>query len=352
LRSTLPRVHHHQHVVSYPTRVLDRELLAMTLRSPGITVVAVGGNALTRADQRGTAEEICANAAQAAAALVPLVRTGRRVVVVHGNGPQVGNLALQQDALAGSVPPQPLHQLSAMTQGQLGSVLVRAIDAECGRGAAACVVTHVLVDPDDPAFETPTKPVGPFLSADEAALLARDRGWSVAEDAGRGHRRVVPSPRPTGVVELEAVRSLLDAGHVVLAAGGGGVAVSAGADGCLTGLDAVIDKDLAAAEIATAVAADELYLLTGVDCVMLDHGTAQERPVHRLHPDEAERHIAAGQFPPGSMGPKVTAALSFVRAGGRRAVITAAPRLAEVTSGRPGVGTLIEPATLSAAARS
>ena len=315
----------------------------------GIAVVAVGGNALTRADQRGAADEISANAAEAAAALVPLVRSGRPVVVVHGNGPQVGNLALQQDALADAVPAQPLHQLSAMTQGQLGGVLVRAIDAECGAGVAVCVLTHVLVDPADPAFAAPSKPIGPFLSAGEAAALARDRDWSVVEDAGRGHRRVVPSPEPTGVVELAAVRSLLQAGHVVLAAGGGGVAVAARPDGRLDALDAVIDKDLAAAVIATAVAADELYLLTGVDCVLLDHGTPRERPVHRLDPDEAERHLAAGQFPPGSMGPKVTAALGFLRAGGHRAIITSAARLAEAVAGRSGAGTRIEPAPLSVA---
>jgi carbamate kinase len=323
-----------------------------SVRVPGTAVVAVGGNALTRAGQRGTADEIAENAAAAARALVPLVRSGRPVVVVHGNGPQVGNLALQQDASAGAVPAQPLHQLSAMTQGQLGGVLVRAIDAECGSGAAVCVVTHVLVDPADPAFAAPSKPIGPFLTAEEAAALARDRGWSVVEDAGRGHRRVVPSPRPTGVVEMHAVHGLLRSGHVVLAAGGGGVAVAAGPGGRLDPLDAVIDKDLAAAAIATAVAADELYLLTGVDSVQLDHGTPQERAVHRLDPEEAERHLASGQFPPGSMGPKVTAALSFLRAGGHRAIITSAARLADAAAGRPGAGTVIEPAALSVAGRS
>jgi carbamate kinase len=227
---------------------------------------------------------------------------------------------------------------------------VRAIDAECGPGAAVCVVTHVLVDPRDPAFAAPSKPIGPFLTVDEAAALARDRGWSVVEDAGRGYRRVVPSPRPTGVVEMRAVHGLLCAGHVVLAAGGGGVAVAPGPDGRLDALDAVIDKDLAAAAIATAVAAGELYLLTGVDAVLLDHGTPQERPVHRLDPDEAGRHLAAGQFPPGSMGPKITAALTFLRAGGRRAVVTSAARLAEAAAGRPGAGTVIEPAARPVAA--
>ncbi|SFL13882.1 hypothetical protein [Geodermatophilus ruber] len=304
----------------------------------GTAVVAVGGNALTRPDQRGTAEEIAANAADMAAALAGLVRAGRRVAVVHGNGPQVGNLALQQEA-ATTVPAQPLHQLSAMTQAQLGGVLVRAIDAECGAGLAVCVVTHVAVDPADPAFTHPTKPIGPFLDRTAAGALARERGWTVAEDAGRGWRRVVPSPRPTGIVELSAVRMLLAAGAVVLAAGGGGIAVDGGS---MAPLDAVVDKDLAAAAMATAVRADELYLLTGVDCVLLDHGTPRQRPVHRLDPEQAAEHLAAGQFPPGSMGPKITAALAFVRDGGHRAIITSARLLRAAAEGVPGAGTQIE----------
>jgi carbamate kinase len=308
----------------------------------GTAVVAVGGNALTRPDQLGTAEEIAANAAGMAAALAGLVRAGRHVAVVHGNGPQVGNLALQQDALAATVPAQPLHQLAAMSQGQLGGVLARAIDVECGVGASVCLVTHVVVDAADPAFVCPTKPIGPFLDRREAEELARERGWQVVEDAGRGWRRVVPSPLPTGIVELAAVRTLLAAGAVVLAAGGGGVAVSAGPDGRLTPLDAVIDKDLAAAVLATAVHADELYLLTGVDSVLLDHGTPRQRPVHRLDPEEAAQHLATGQFPPGSMGPKVTAALAFLRDGGHRAIITSARLLRATADGVPGAGTCIE----------
>ena len=315
---------------------------------PRVAVVAVGGNALTRPDQLGSAGEIAANAAGMAAALAGLVRAGRRVAVVHGNGPQVGNLALQQDALADTVPPQPLHQLSAMTQGQLGGVLARAIDAECGPGMAACLVTHVVVDPGDPAFARPTKPIGPFLSRREAERLARERGWRVVEDAGRGWRRVVPSPRPTGIVELSAVRALLAAGSVVLAAGGGGIAVDLPS---MTPLDAVIDKDLAAAALATAVGADELYLLTGVDCVQLDHGTPRQRPVHRLDPEQAARHLAAGQFPPGSMGPKITAALEFVRDGGHRAIITSARLLADAAVARPGAGTCIVRTELLAVTR-
>lgn len=305
----------------------------------GRAVVAVGGNALTAEDQQGSWEQIAANAAAVAAPLAQLVAGGLQIAVVHGNGPQVGALALQQDAALEQVPAQPLHQLCAMTQGQLGSVLVRAVDVECGPGTAVAVVTHVRVDPDDPAFAAPTKPIGPFLDEQQARELAGQRGWTVTEDAGRGYRRVVASPLPVEVVEMRAVRTLLDAGHVVLAAGGGGVAV--GPDGT-TGVDAVVDKDHAAAALATAIGARELFLVTGVDCVLLDFGSPQQRPVHVLTPAEAEQHLADGQFPAGSMGPKVAAALAFLRDGGRRAVITSAQLLAAAASGEPGAGTSIE----------
>ena len=306
-----------------------------------VAVVAVGGNALTAQGQEGTSAQIAVNAAEAAASLAGLVRDGWQVAVVHGNGPQVGSLSLQQEAAAASVPPQPLHALCAMTQGQLGSALVQAVDRAVGAGTAVAVITHVVVDPDDPAFAAPSKPIGPFYDRERALALAADRGWQVAEDAGRGWRRVVASPRPVAVVELAALRALLAAGHVVLAAGGGGVAVRVDADGGLCGVDAVIDKDHAAAAVAAAVGASELYLLTGVDGVLLDVGTPRQRPVAHLSPGEAARHLADGQFPAGSMGPKVEAALRFLADGGQRAVITSARRLAAVAAGVAGAGTVI-----------
>lgn len=308
-----------------------------------VAVVAVGGNTLTAADETGTYEQIEANAAGMARSLGALVRSGASLAVVHGNGPQVGNLSIQQDEALAMVPAQPLYALSAMTQGQLGSVLARAIDAQCGAGTAVAVVTHVTVDLDDPAFARPSKPIGPFFSAERAAELAEARGWTVAEDSNRGHRRVVASPAPTGVVELRAVRTLLEAGHVVLAAGGGGVAVSRGPGGTVDGVDAVVDKDLAAAQLAISLGAQELYLLTGVDGVLLDFGTPQQRPAHRLGAAEARKHLADGQFPAGSMGPKVTAALQFLEAGGARAIITSAGMLGDAAAGVPGVGTVLLP---------
>jgi carbamate kinase len=305
-------------------------------------VVAVGGNALTREDQLGTHGQIADNAAGMARSLSALLDSGWRVAVVHGNGPQVGNLAIQQDAAGATVPAQPMHQLTAMTQGQLGGTLAREIDRLRGPGSAVAVITHVLVDPDDPAFGHPTKPIGPFLDAAQAAGLARRRGWQVVEDSGRGHRRVVASPHPLEIVEITAIRAMLAAGTVVLAAGGGGVPVTRGADGALTGADAVVDKDHAAAVLGASIGADELYLLTGVDAVQLDFGTPRQRPVHALAPDEAATHLAAGQFPAGSMGPKVAAALRFVQDGGRRAIITSADRLSAAVAGEPGAGTRIE----------
>ncbi|MDQ1618207.1 MAG: carbamate kinase [Actinomycetota bacterium] len=307
-----------------------------------LAVVAVGGNALTAAHQSGAADEIAANATRMARSLAHLAGVGWRLAVVHGNGPQVGNLSIQQEEASAVVPAQPLHQLAAMTQGQLGGVLVREIDRLCGPGTAVAVVTHVQVDRDDPAFAHPTKPIGPFFTADRAAELARLWGWHVVEDSGRGYRRVVTSPAPIDIVEMEAIRLLLAAGHIVLAAGGGGIAVSRATDGGLTGVDAVIDKDHSAAVLAAALGARELYLLTGVDTVLLDFGTPHERPVHVLTPQEAAHHMEQGQFPAGSMGPKIGAALRFLREGGQRVFITSADRLADVAAGYADVGTRIE----------
>lgn len=309
--------------------------------APARAVVAVGGNALTGRDQQGTYDEIAGNAADMVVPLAGLLDQGWQIAVVHGNGPQVGNLSMQQEAAEDEVPVQPLHQLCAMTQGHLGSVLARAVDDRCGPGTAVAIVTHVRVDLGDPAFAEPTKPIGPFLSEQTAAERVADRGWQVIEDSGRGYRRVVASPRPLEVLEVEAVRALLEAGHVVLAAGGGGVAVAARGDGALRGADAVIDKDHASALLASALGATDLYLLTAVDCVLLDFGTPQQRPVHHLTVQEAQRHLDDGQFPPGSMGPKVVAALRFLQDGGHRAIITSAECLAAAAAGAVDVGTTI-----------
>jgi carbamate kinase len=303
-------------------------------------VVALGGNALTRTGQSGTHDEMLANAAAMAAAVNDVIEAGWRVVVVHGNGPQVGNLALQQEATA-TVPAQPLALLSAMTQGLLGSLIARAIDRLRGPGTAAVLVTHITVDPADPAFGSPSKPIGPFFEPAEAQRLAESRGWVVQPDSGRGHRRVVASPEPTSVIEIDALRALVGAGHLVIAAGGGGIPVAGAAGGAT--VDAVIDKDRAAGLIARLLGAQALLLVTAVDRVMLDYGKPTQSELGTLTATEAARYLEEGQFPPGSMGPKIEAALRFLADGGDLAVITSPGRLAATLRGAgPGTGTRIE----------
>jgi carbamate kinase len=312
-------------------------------------VIALGGNALTRAGQPGTYDEMLANAAVMAAAVNEVIEAGWRVVIVHGNGPQVGNLALQQEATT-MVPAQPLALLTAMTQGELGSVIACAIDLLRGPGTAAALVTHVTVDPADPAFQSPSKPIGPFFERSEAQQLAASRGWVVRPDSGRGYRRVVASPEPTGVIEIDALRALVSAGHLVIAAGGGGIPVAdAGPRGAIVDagtcgaiVDAVIDKDRAAGLIARLLGAQALLLVTAVDRVMLDYGTPKQSELGTITAAEAARYLGDGQFPPGSMGPKIESALRFLADGGELAVVTSPGLLAATLAGGQRSGTRIE----------
>jgi carbamate kinase len=309
-----------------------------------VAVVAVGGNALTREDQPGTAQQIEENAVRMAGGICAMADAGWRVVVVHGNGPQVGNLIIQQETGAGLVPPQPLSMLNAMTEGQLGSALVLAIDSIRGPGSAVALVSHMTVSPDDPAFQHPTKPVGPFFDAAHAEEMRRNRGWAMAEDSGRGYRRVVASPVPGELLELATLRELLGTGMIVLAAGGGGVPVAASPAGTFTGVDAVIDKDLAASQVAAGIGAQMLLLVTAVDEVYVNFGTPQARPVRVMDTALAERYLTEGQFPPGSMGPKIRAAVSFVRRSGASAVVTSAANMAAALAPDAATGTRIVPA--------
>ena len=294
---------------------------------PKTAVVALGGNAFTRSGQSGTYAEQAANARVMAQAICSLRDAEWNVVLVHGNGPQVGNLAIQQDEAAALVPPLPLFCVNSMTQGQLGSLLTLALHEVGGARLPGVVslVTHVVVAADDPAFGRPTKPVGPFFDAEQAYQLADERGWTVAEDAGRGYRRVVPSPQPLRIVEAGAIKALVDRQMIVVAAGGGGVPVIA--DGHrYQGVDAVIDKDHSARRLAASLGAVALVLVTDVPKVQLDFDTPRQRPVSEMTADEAQRHLDDNQFADGSMGPKVQAAVGFLRDGGQTAVITTADR--------------------------
>ncbi len=299
-------------------------------------ILALGGNALIREDQRGTLEEQYANALAMALSVRSLIRKGWNVVVVHGNGPQVGNLAIQHEGSTDLVPALPLFTLGAMTQGQLGSLICLALNEVCKREieGAVSIVTHVEVDAGDPALSHPTKPIGPFFDRVEAAALESKRGWAMAEDSGRGYRRVVPSPRPMAPIEAPAISTLVDLGYIVVAGGGGGIPVARSADGAYRGVDAVIDKDFAAERIADSVAAEALVMVTGVDAVRINFGTPDEQAIAEMTASGARRHLVDGQFPPGSMGPKVEAAIEFVESPGRISAITT-PELVYATLDEP-----------------
>ena len=299
-------------------------------------ILALGGNALIREDQRGTLEEQYTNALAMAHSVRSLIRKGWNVVIVHGNGPQVGNLAIQHEESTDLVPALPLFTLGAMTQGQLGSLICLALNEVCKReiSGAVSIITHVEIDPADSALFHPTKPIGPFFDRAEADALASTRGWTMAEDSGRGYRRVVPSPRPMAPIEAPAISTLVGLGYIVVAGGGGGIPVARSTDGTYRGVDAVIDKDFAAERIADSVGAQALVMVTGVDAVRLNFGTPQEQAVTEMTASDARRHLADGQFPPGSMGPKVEAAIEFVESPGRTSAITT-PELVYATLDEP-----------------
>ena len=303
-------------------------------------VVALGGNALQEQSRPATAESQLEVVRQTAARVAELARENR-LLVVHGNGPQVGRLVLQNEYAAPITPAMPFDVCGAMSQGLIGYHLQQALSeamAERGIGkSAVTVLTQVVVDADDPGFRHPTKPIGPFYTREEAERIAREKGYAMKEDAGRGWRRVVASPQPVEIVELEAIRALADAGFVPVCVGGGGIPVLRGEDGLLTGTAAVIDKDLAAERLAEDAGAALLVILTAVDRVCIHYNRNGQRELARMSAAEAEGYLADGHFAPGSMGPKVEAAVRFVRSGpGRRCIITSLEHAQAALRGEAG----------------
>ncbi|MEA2290644.1 MAG: carbamate kinase [Solirubrobacteraceae bacterium] len=293
-------------------------------------VVAIGGNALLSEDDTGTWEEQLAHARVVAEQLVALRDAGHEIVLTHGNGPQVGLLLLQQSLGADEAPMLPLDALIAMTQGQIGYLLETALHEVDPDLPVATVLTRVLVDAD--SGTPPTKPVGPFYAPDLAQKLAEQRGWTVAPDAGRGWRRIVGSPRPTQIIGGDHIRALMDLGAVVVAGGGGGIPVDENG----AGVAGVIDKDRCSAELAVVLDADLLVLLTGVRRVALDFGTRWERQLAKLTVSDAIRGLTEGEFPPGSMGPKIESAARFIESTSGAAVIASIEHLADAVEGRDG----------------
>ncbi len=277
--------------------------------------------------------------------IAALIRDGTQVVLSHGNGPIVGNILIRNEAARDQIPPMPLDVCGADSQGGIGYMMQQSLQNELRRvgvsdRSVTTVVTQVIVDERDPAFRRPTKPIGPFYTQERARLLAKEKGWTIVEDAGRGYRRVVPSPRPLEVVEIAAIRKLVESGGIVIAVGGGGIPVSRQWDGSLHGVEAVIDKDLASSLLARLLGCEQLVIITGVDRVALHYGTPAQRDVEEATADELQRWTDEGHFPPGNMGPKVQAAIEFLRGGGREVVITSPAHLLRALTGS-GTGTRI-----------
>ncbi|MCX6564603.1 MAG: carbamate kinase [Candidatus Aminicenantes bacterium] len=305
-----------------------------------LALIAFGGNALLPENQRGVQDEQMKNAEKAAELMVHVVRKGYELIIVHGNGPQVGNLLIQQEEAVTKVPPYTLDVCDAMTEGSMGFMLERAITNELRRHSidkdVITLVTQVLVDVNDPAFENPTKPVGPFYTKYRAQQLVREKKWTMVEDAGRGYRKVVPSPKPIDIVPKWIISDLVRAGRIVIAAGGGGIPVILNGRGLFEGVEAVIDKDYAAGLIAREVKVDLFIILTGTERVYLDFGKPEQKEMPVMTIEEAQAHLDGGQFPPGSMGPKIRAAVEYVKAGGKEVLITDANHLKAALINRSG----------------
>jgi carbamate kinase len=308
--------------------------------SRGLAVVAFGGNALIRRGEEGTQTEQIENSDRLAARLVPLIQSGYSLLLVHGNGPQVGNILIQVEEAVTKVPPVSLDVCVAQSEGSIGYMLARsltnALAARRIRREVVCLVTPVLVERSDPAFRKPSKPIGPFYTKYRAEYLMKRMGWLMVEDSGRGYRKVVASPRPRKILGLGAIRDCLEHGRVVIAGGGGGIPVYRTEEGRLKGTEAVVDKDHTAGLMAADLGADLFVILTGVDQVYLNFGRPDQIRVERLTASESRRHLKEGQFPPGSMGPKIETAAAFVEKTAREVLITSVDRMREALAGKAG----------------
>lgn len=305
-----------------------------------VALIAFGGNAILPENQKGLQAEQMRQAQKAAELMVQIIKKGYELIVVHGNGPQVGNLLIQMEEAANKIPPFSLDVCDAMTEGSMGFMLEKAIINELRRQSidkdVATIITQVVVDKDDPAFGKPTKPVGPFYPKFRAQQLSRQKKWTMVEDAGRGFRRVVPSPLPIDIVPKWMVRDLVMSGRVVIAAGGGGIPVIINSRGLYEGVEAVIDKDYASSLLAREVGADLFIILTGIPRVYYHFGRPDQTPLPVITVEEARKYLEEGEFPAGSMGPKIRAAIEYIEAGGEEVLITSASHLKAALINRSG----------------
>lgn len=305
-----------------------------------IALIAFGGNAILPNGQRGLQKEQMKNAEKAAKMMMEIVSKGYELIVVHGNGPQVGNLLIQMEEASNKIPPFTLEVCDAMTEGSMGYMLEKALINELRKNSidkeVVTILTQVIVDREDPAFQNPTKPVGPFYTQYRAQQLMKEKKWTMVEDAGRGWRKVVPSPRPIDIVPKRVINDLVRSGRIVIAAGGGGIPVIINSKGLIEGVEAVIDKDYASALLASEVGVDLFIILTGVDRVYLNYGKENQKEIKVMKVQEAKKYLEEGQFPPGSMGPKIKAAIQYIEAGGKEVLITSASKLKAALAKRSG----------------
>ncbi len=302
-------------------------------------LIAIGGNSLIRAGEKGTIAEQRVNAARTAHAVIGLIRAGYRLVITHGNGPQVGAQLLRSERGSDQVPGQTLDVCGASTQGEIGYLLAQALRDELKLAGldvpVVALITQTVVSANDPAMQNPTKPIGPFYSREVAEDKKRQFGWQIVEDAARGYRRVVPSPEPLDIVELGVIRSLVESGALVVACGGGGIPVME-ENGALKGVEAVIDKDRASAMLASKLGVDLFAISTDSQFVYLDYKKPTQRALTLSTVSEMEDYYDAGQFPPGNMGPKIESALRFLHNGGHEVVITTYEHLCDAVTGAGG----------------
>lgn len=305
-----------------------------------IALIAFGGNAILPNNQRGLQSEQMKNAQKAARLMIHVVKKGFDLIIVHGNGPQVGNLLIQMEEAVTKIPPFSLEVCDAMTEGSMGFMLEKALINELRRHSldkeVATLVTQVVVDREDPAFENPTKPIGPFYTKYRAQMLTRQKKWTMIEDAGRGYRKVVPSPMPIDIVPKRVIRDLVYSGKIIITAGGGGIPVIIDGNGVFQGVEAVIDKDYAASLIASEVKVDLFIILTNVERVYLNYGKSDQEALQVISVDQARAYLEEGQFPAGSMGPKIRAAIDFIQNGGNEVLITSANTLKAALINRSG----------------
>lgn len=303
-------------------------------------IVAIGGNALIKEGEEGTIYQQFANARETCSNLMQLIETGYEIVLTHGNGPQVGFALRRHERSRDVIPPYPLGVCVAETVGSMGYMLQQTMQNTVKKHGlkmdTVTVITQVVVDKDDTSFNNPTKPIGQFFTKEEIDGKVKNDNWNVVEDSGKGWRRVVPSPRPIRIVEKDTIGHLLERGKIVIACGGGGLPVIELEDGILDGVEAVIDKDYASSKLAQQLGVDAFIILTDVDGVYLNYGEPGEQKLDALTLEDARQHLAEGQFPPGSMGPKIEAAVEFLENGGKSVIITCHEWLVDAVRGNAG----------------